>query len=64
MKLTSGRRKQQRQSRALDRLLALTFEAAQQGRPAEKPERTAEQWAARRDREAAILRERSGRRFE
>jgi len=48
MKMTSGRRKHERQSRALDRLLVAVFKAS-------------EKWETRRQAEIATLRQRTGR---
>ena len=73
MKMTSGRRKQERQSRALDRLLAGTFvksracaqaaadDCVETGADMAKREAA---WTARRDAEVATLRGRAGRKFE
>ena len=59
MKMTSGRRKQERQGRALDRLLVQTWAAAHFADP-ENP-RSPKQWEERRQTEIETLRKRTGR---
>jgi hypothetical protein len=66
MKMTSGVRKRERQSRALDRLLAphrdvRTYMTDLDGNPDVK--RIAA-WTERRDREVATLKQRTGRNFQ
>lgn len=69
MKMTSGKRKQERQSSALDRLTASAFtgSAAQRRCIAAAVDGVVDavaasaQWTERRDREIATLRQRTGR---
>lgn len=63
MKMTSGRRRQERQSRALDRLLAQKNAPPYVDENGEIDARRVEAWITRREVEIAVLRERTGRKF-